>query len=139
MLIVMKSDASESDIARVIGVVEEMGFSAHRVDGATRCAIAVTGNQGTLDNSRFEHLKGVAETIKGVTGAGNKGSKGGDMNRPHKAGLKVQADPSNPGGAGATPSAMAQGGQEGGPDIQKLLAMLAQMQGQGGGGQPPPM
>ncbi len=64
MLIVMKTDASESDIARVIGVVEEMGFTAHRVDGASRCAVAVTGNQNTLDNSRFEHLSGVAETIK---------------------------------------------------------------------------
>jgi 3-deoxy-7-phosphoheptulonate synthase len=64
MLIVMRSGASESDIARVIGVVEEMGFTAQRVDGASRCAVAVTGNKNTLDNSRFEHLPGVAETIK---------------------------------------------------------------------------
>jgi len=64
MLIVMKTDASESDILRVMSVVEEMGFTAHRVDGAVRCAIAVTGNESPLDNSRFEHLSGVAETIK---------------------------------------------------------------------------
>jgi 3-deoxy-7-phosphoheptulonate synthase len=64
MLIVMKTGASDADIARVIGVVEEMGYSAQRVDGATRAAIAVTGNQVTLDNSRFEHLPGVGETIK---------------------------------------------------------------------------
>jgi 3-deoxy-7-phosphoheptulonate synthase len=64
MLIVMKTDASDADIVRVVGVVEEMGFTAQRVDGAVRCAIAVTGNRSTLDNSRFEHLPGVAETIK---------------------------------------------------------------------------
>jgi 3-deoxy-7-phosphoheptulonate synthase len=60
----MKTGASDSDIARVIGAVEDLGYTAQRVDGATRCAVAVTGNQGTLDNSRFEHLPGVAETIK---------------------------------------------------------------------------
>jgi 3-deoxy-7-phosphoheptulonate synthase len=64
MLIVMKTGASDSDIARVMGVVEEMGLTAHRVDGRLRCAIAVTGNVKALDNSRFEHLSGVAETIK---------------------------------------------------------------------------
>lgn len=64
MLIVMKPDATDADIARVISVVKDLGFAAQRVDGATRSAIAVTGNQSTLDNSRFEHLGGVAETIK---------------------------------------------------------------------------
>jgi 3-deoxy-7-phosphoheptulonate synthase len=64
MLIVMKPDASSADIARVEQVIEELGYSAQRVDGATRTAVAVTGNEKTIDASRFEHLPGVAETIK---------------------------------------------------------------------------
>lgn len=61
---------------------------------------------------------------------GGRGAKGGNPNRPHQGGMKVQADPNNPGGVGMTPSAM-----EGGQDPQKLLQMLMmmkQMQGRGG-------
>jgi 3-deoxy-7-phosphoheptulonate synthase len=64
MLIVMKTDATEADVEEVVRVVNEMGFRAHPMPGATRTAIGVTGNQGAVDPSRFENLAGVAEAIR---------------------------------------------------------------------------
>jgi 3-deoxy-7-phosphoheptulonate synthase len=64
MLIVMNAGASDSEIAGVIRVVESLGFRAHRMPGATRTAIGVTGNQGAVDLSHFENLPGVAEAIR---------------------------------------------------------------------------
>lgn len=64
MLIVMNAGASDSEIASVIRVVESLGFRAHRMPGATRTAIGVTGNQGAVDLSHFENLPGVAEAIR---------------------------------------------------------------------------
>jgi 3-deoxy-7-phosphoheptulonate synthase len=64
MLIVMKADATEAQVADVVRVVEELGYRAHPLPGATRTAIGITGNQGAVDVSRFENLPGVAEAIR---------------------------------------------------------------------------
>ncbi|HEY9402191.1 MAG TPA: 3-deoxy-7-phosphoheptulonate synthase [Pyrinomonadaceae bacterium] len=64
MLIVMKADATEQDIAHVVRVVTELGYKAHAMPGANRTAIGVTGNQGAVDATRFETLPGVAEAIR---------------------------------------------------------------------------
>jgi 3-deoxy-7-phosphoheptulonate synthase len=64
MLIVMKSDATEQDVEAVVSVINELGFRAHPMPGATRTAIGVTGNQGAVDPSRFENMPGVAEAIR---------------------------------------------------------------------------
>src|SRR5690606_1907362 len=64
MLIVMTSDASESDIARVREAVEKMGWSAHALPGTGRTAVAITGNTGAIDPALFENLPGVAEAIR---------------------------------------------------------------------------
>jgi 3-deoxy-7-phosphoheptulonate synthase len=64
MLIVMKTDATEADIAAVVSIVNELGFKAHTMPGATRTAIGITGNQGAVDVTRFETLPGVAEAIR---------------------------------------------------------------------------
>ncbi len=64
MLIVMNVGASDSEIASVIRIIESLGFRAHSMPGATRTAIGVTGNQGTVDLSRFENMPGVAEAIR---------------------------------------------------------------------------
>src|SRR6266699_681061 len=64
MLIVMKADATDAQIAHVCEVVTELGFKAHAMPGATRTAIGVTGNQGAVDPTRFENLPGVAEAIR---------------------------------------------------------------------------
>src|ERR1700741_3797477 len=64
MLIVMKADATDAQIAHVCEVVTEQGFKAHPMPGATRTAIGITGNQGSVDASHFENLPGVAEAIR---------------------------------------------------------------------------
>jgi 3-deoxy-7-phosphoheptulonate synthase len=64
MLIVMKSGASEREIADVVQVVEELGFRAHPMPGATRTAIGITGNSGAVDPTFFENMPGVADAIR---------------------------------------------------------------------------
>jgi 3-deoxy-7-phosphoheptulonate synthase len=64
MLIVMKADATESQVEAVVRVIETLGFKAHPMPGATRTAIGITGNQGAVDPSHFENLTGVAEAIR---------------------------------------------------------------------------
>src|SRR2546429_9071846 len=64
MLIVMKSDATDAQVAHVCEVITELGFKPHAMPGATRTAIGVTGNQGAVDPTRFENLPGVAEAIR---------------------------------------------------------------------------
>jgi 3-deoxy-7-phosphoheptulonate synthase len=60
----MKTDATESEIAEVVSVVTDLGYRAHPLPGAQRTAIAITGNQGAVDATRFENLPGVAEAIR---------------------------------------------------------------------------
>ena len=64
MLIVMKADATDSQVEAVLRVIEELGFKPHPMPGATRTAIGITGNQGAVDPSHFETLAGVAEAIR---------------------------------------------------------------------------
>ena len=64
MLVVMKADATEQDINRVVSIIQELGYRAHPMAGATRTAISITGNQGPVDATRFENLPGVAEAIR---------------------------------------------------------------------------
>ena len=64
MLIVMKSDATDSQVESVLRVIEQLGFKGHPMPGATRTAIGITGNQGAVDPSHFENLAGVAEAIR---------------------------------------------------------------------------
>ena len=60
----MKPGATGSEIDAVVKVVEAVGFRAHPMPGATRTAIGITGNEGPIDNQRFENLAGVAEVIR---------------------------------------------------------------------------
>src|SRR3982075_1253269 len=64
MLIVMKSDATDVQVEAVVRVIEELGFRAHPMPGASRTAIGITGNQGAVDRSHFENLTGVAEAVR---------------------------------------------------------------------------
>jgi 3-deoxy-7-phosphoheptulonate synthase len=64
MLVVMKSGASKGEIDGVVRMVEQLGFRAHVMPGATRTAIGITGNQETVDPTRFETLEGVFEAIR---------------------------------------------------------------------------
>ncbi|MGI8556451.1 MAG: 3-deoxy-7-phosphoheptulonate synthase [Pyrinomonadaceae bacterium] len=85
MLIVMKADATQKDIERVLEVVEKLGFRPHTMPGAGRTAIGITGNKGAVDPAHFENLRGVAEAIR-VTKPYKLISK--DL-RPEKSVIKV--------------------------------------------------
>ncbi|HKY28180.1 MAG TPA: 3-deoxy-7-phosphoheptulonate synthase [Pyrinomonadaceae bacterium] len=64
MLIVMKADATDAQVRAVERVIEDLGFKAHTMPGATRTAIGITGNQGAVDPTHFETMPGVAEAIR---------------------------------------------------------------------------
>ena len=64
MLIVMNSDATDTDIRRVVEIIEALGFKAHPMPGANRTAIGLTGNREEVDPSRFAELPGVAECVR---------------------------------------------------------------------------
>lgn len=64
MLIVMKPDATEIDVERVVETIENLGFRPHPMPGANRTAIGITGNKGSVDPTHFENLSGVAEAIR---------------------------------------------------------------------------
>jgi 3-deoxy-7-phosphoheptulonate synthase len=64
MLIVMKSDATDEQVAAVVRVVESLGYRPHPLPGALRTAIGITGNSGPVDPSPFENLAGVADAIR---------------------------------------------------------------------------
>src|SRR5881296_3667066 len=64
MLIVMKTDATDGQVEAVVRIIEDLGYKAHSMPGATRTAIGITGNQGAVDPTRFENLPGVSEAIR---------------------------------------------------------------------------
>jgi 3-deoxy-7-phosphoheptulonate synthase len=63
MLIVLRSDASASDRARVVSLIESLGFQAQSIEGVQRGTIAIVGNDGRVDPARFSALPGVEEVI----------------------------------------------------------------------------
>jgi 3-deoxy-7-phosphoheptulonate synthase len=64
MLIVMTSDATETDVQRVISQIELLGYKPHPMPGSSRTAIGVTGNQGAVDPEPFNEMPGVAECVR---------------------------------------------------------------------------
>ncbi|MGD2113748.1 MAG: 3-deoxy-7-phosphoheptulonate synthase [Acidobacteriota bacterium] len=64
MLIVMKMDATPSQVDEVVTTVEERELKAHPIPGAQRTAIGVTGNLGVVEPAYFEALDGVLEVIQ---------------------------------------------------------------------------
>ena len=63
MLVVMTADATREQLARVVEVIEEMGYQARPMPGAQRTSVGLVGNDGRVDGSRLEALGGVAEVI----------------------------------------------------------------------------
>src|SRR6476659_3369848 len=64
MLIVMKAGATDSQVQTVVRIIEELGYRAHPMPGASRTAIGITGNPGAVDPSHFENLPGVSEAVR---------------------------------------------------------------------------
>ena len=63
MLIVMRHDATDEQVARVIDSVRGHGFNPKPVPGAERTAICVLGNRGPIDAALFDAQPGVLECI----------------------------------------------------------------------------
>jgi 3-deoxy-7-phosphoheptulonate synthase len=63
MLVVMSHDATPEHVARVVEVIEEMGYEARPMPGAQRTSVGLVGNDGRVDGSQLESLDGVAEVI----------------------------------------------------------------------------
>ena len=63
MLILMKNDASEDDVTGVLDRIRELGFVGHKMPGAQRIAIGITGNQGAIDPGHFARLPGIADAV----------------------------------------------------------------------------
>ncbi|HEU0016692.1 MAG TPA: 3-deoxy-7-phosphoheptulonate synthase [Longimicrobium sp.] len=63
MLVVMRHDATEQDVAAVVRTIEEMGYEARPMPGKQRTAIGLVGNDGKVNADRIEALSGVLEII----------------------------------------------------------------------------
>jgi 3-deoxy-7-phosphoheptulonate synthase len=64
MLVVMKADATEAEIARVLEAIRRLELTPHSLPGPTRTAIAITGNTQAVDARPLEVLPGVKELIR---------------------------------------------------------------------------
>jgi 3-deoxy-7-phosphoheptulonate synthase len=64
MLVVMQSDASPEQVARVLDSIRAMDLMPHPMPGATRTAIGITGNTGIIDPQVIEVLPGVKECLR---------------------------------------------------------------------------
>jgi 3-deoxy-7-phosphoheptulonate synthase len=64
MLIVMKPQATQEEIARVSEKIRGMGLTPTAMPGAQRVAICITGNKGALEAEEFLGMAGVADAIR---------------------------------------------------------------------------
>jgi 3-deoxy-7-phosphoheptulonate synthase len=64
MLVVMQSQATPEEVARVAEEIRRMGLTPHPMPGATRTAIGITGNIAAVDPRPLEVLPGVRELIR---------------------------------------------------------------------------
>ena len=63
MLVVMQSDATQTQIDNVCRVIGDMGYKAVPMPGGQRTAIGLVGNDGKVDDSQIVGLSGVAQVI----------------------------------------------------------------------------
>ncbi len=62
-LIIMKMDATEKEIEKVVEKIEKMGFKAHVSKGAERTIIGIIGDTRGISDETFRILPGVSEVI----------------------------------------------------------------------------
>ncbi len=63
MLVVMKHNATEDQIAGVVGTIRDMGYEARPIPGGQRTAVGLIGNDGGVDSARLQGLEGVLDVI----------------------------------------------------------------------------
>lgn len=63
MLVVMKHDATDEDVARVCEWIKSRGYTPQPMPGAQRTAVGLVGNDGRVSGAVVEDMPGVAEVI----------------------------------------------------------------------------
>lgn len=63
MLVIMKNDATEEQVQRVIEEIKNMGYRGVSMPGAQRTAVCIIGNKGAVEEFRLLPLTGVKELI----------------------------------------------------------------------------
>jgi 3-deoxy-7-phosphoheptulonate synthase len=63
MLIVMKPDATDEQIANVVQCIRDLGYEARPMPGRQRTTVGLVGNDGKVDDTTVAGLSGVAEVI----------------------------------------------------------------------------
>lgn len=64
MLVVMEHTATEDQILKVCQVIRSLGLEAHKMPGAQRTAVCITGNDGSVSKRHFAGLFGIREIIR---------------------------------------------------------------------------
>ena len=59
----MHPTASPAEVDAVADKIRALGFQPHKMPGAQRIAVAITGNPGPVDPAHFQHLPGVVEAV----------------------------------------------------------------------------
>lgn len=67
MLLVMERGATPEQVRAVVRRVEELGYEARPLAGRQRTAVAVLGNDGSVDAARFSDLAGIKEVVPVTT------------------------------------------------------------------------
>lgn len=63
MLVVMRHNATQAEIANVVEVIEVMGYQGRPIPGKQRTAVGLIGNDGGVDSARLQVQPGVLEVI----------------------------------------------------------------------------
>ncbi len=63
MIVIMKTDATPSQLTNVVALIEQMGGQAHLSRGEERTLIGIIGNGRPFDPDRIEQMDGVEKTM----------------------------------------------------------------------------
>jgi 3-deoxy-7-phosphoheptulonate synthase len=63
MIVIMKKDATPTQVTNVVARIEQMGCQAHLSRGEERTLIGIIGNGWTFDRERIEQMGGVEKTM----------------------------------------------------------------------------
>ena len=63
MIVVMKREATQAQVANVTARIKEMGCQAHISEGQERTIIGIIGNGRPLDHDQLERIDGVERTV----------------------------------------------------------------------------
>ncbi len=63
MVVVMKKEAKENQVTRVLAKIESLGLKAHLSRGKIRTIVGVVGDNSKTDSSVFECLEGVERVV----------------------------------------------------------------------------